>query len=50
MGKNQPYTTISIPKALAKKIDKAIESLGVYQNRSDFTRAAIRKLLTEKEA
>jgi len=45
----QNYTTISIPISLAEKIDKAIEK-GLYSNRPDFVRAAIRKLLMEKEA
>lgn len=48
-GMKQSYTTVSIPQELAKKIDEAIKS-GLYQNRGDFTRAAIRKLLAEQEA
>ena len=46
---NQGYTTISIPISLAEKIDEAIKQ-GLYQNRPDFVRDAIRKLLKEKEA
>ena len=46
---NQGYTTISIPISLAEKIDEAIKK-GLYQNRPDFVRDAIRKLLKEKEA
>ena len=45
----QNYTTISIPISLAEKIDKAIKK-GLYQNRPDFVRDAIRKLLKNKEA
>jgi len=46
---NQGYTTVSIPMGLAKKIDEAI-ARGLYQNRPDFVRAAIRRLLKEKGA
>lgn len=44
---NQGYTTISIPISLAEKIDEAVKQ-GLYQNRPDFVRDAIRKLLEEK--
>jgi len=44
--KQQNYTTVSIPMPLAEKIDETVKE-GSYQNRADFVRAAIRKLLSE---
>lgn len=45
----QDYTTVSIPMTLAEKIDEILEKEG-YQNRADFVREAVRKLLSELEA
>ena len=38
---------VRMPKQLRKKIDQAVEK-GLYTNRSDFVRNAIREKLTEK--
>ena len=50
--KERDYTTVSIPNDLAAKIDKFLEEHPGYQNRADFVRDAIRRLLgtLEKEA
>lgn len=48
MEKLPQYTTISIPVELAEKIDAALEK-GGYNNRPDFVRDAIRRLLKELE-
>jgi len=42
------YKTVSIPIKLAEKIDAALEK-GGYNNRPDFVREAIRRLLKELE-
>ena len=42
------YTTVSIPIDLAEKIDKIAREKG-YQNRADFVRDAIRRLLEDLE-
>jgi metal-responsive CopG/Arc/MetJ family transcriptional regulator len=42
------YTTASIPISLAEKIDQVLAKAG-YQNRADFVRDAIRRLLTDIE-
>ncbi len=44
--KKRDYTTISVSNNLAQKIDKVIQK-GGYQNRADFVRDAIRRLLEE---
>ena len=38
---------VRMPKGLTEKIDQAVEK-GLYTNRSDFIRNAIREKLTEK--
>lgn len=40
------YTTIKIPKALAKQIDKVVGFRG-YKSRSQFAQEAIKQLLKE---
>jgi len=42
------YTSITITKDLAEKIDQAIP-LGAYQSRADFVRDAVRRLITTLE-
>ena len=42
----QKYTTISIPLALAERMDSVLKK-GGYQNRADFAREAIRRLVLE---
>lgn len=44
----QKYTTVSIPLALAERMDRVLKK-GGYQNRADFTREAIRRLVLEIE-
>lgn len=46
--KEHEYTTVSIPIDLASKVDKTLEK-GGYQNRADFVRDAIRRLLEKLE-
>ena len=43
------YTTVSIPLTLAERIDKIVAK-GLYSNRPDFVRDAVRRLLEEKGA
>jgi len=49
MAEERDYTTVSIPIDLAIKIDQVVKK-GGYQNRADFVRDAIRRLLEEKGA
>lgn len=42
------YTSVSIALTLAQKIDRVLKK-GGYQNRADFVRDAIRRLLAELE-
>ncbi len=44
--KGREYTTVSLPSDLMAKVDDAVKK-GGYQNRADFVRDAIRRLLTE---
>ncbi len=43
---DRDWTTVSIPSDLAEKIDKIAKEKG-YQNRADFVRDAIRRLLED---
>jgi len=42
------YTTVSIPKDLAERVDAVLQK-GGYTNRPDFVRDAVRKALEEIE-
>lgn len=45
---DRDWTTVSIPVDLAEKIDKIAKEKG-YNNRADFVRDAIRRLLEDLE-
>lgn len=46
-SKPRPYTTVSIPKGLAERVDNLIKSSREYQNKGDFILEAVRKRLDE---
>ena len=43
------YVTVSIPKAIAKKIDQLIEKLGYWPSRSSFVREACLEKISQEE-
>ena len=41
MGEKVKYVTVSIPRAVAERIDYYVESLGYWPSRSSFVREAV---------
>ena len=49
MSNNSRYVTVSIPKAIARKIDNLIEVLGYWPSRSAFVREACLEKISGEE-
>ncbi|MBL7079965.1 ribbon-helix-helix protein, CopG family [Candidatus Bathyarchaeota archaeon] len=49
MSNTSRYVTVSIPKAIARKIDYLIEVLGYWPSRSAFVREACLEKITGEE-